>query len=205
VTQRPSSRCALRIPEPRARLVRSGFTLLEVLIALAIMATLALTGYRALTGMLDGERRITADRDRWRDLDLFFSRFDYDLGHALPRPYTLGSTTFPGLFLRADGLALVRATPGEIPQRIGYRLHDGRIEVLYWRGLDAQVPPEPVAYTVATGVAAWELRLANREGEWLDRWGEPGPQDTEAPLPRGGHLALTLTDGTRIERVFAWR
>jgi general secretion pathway protein J len=183
----------------------AGFTLLEVLIALAIMATLALTGYRALTGMLDAERQIATDRDRWRDLDLFFSRFDYDVGHALARPYALGGTTFPGVFLRDDGLALVRGTPGEPPQRIGYRLRDGTIELLYWPGLDSAGASAPVAYPVATEVAGWELRLANREGKWVEQWGEAGTQADDAPLPRGALLALTLRDGTRIERVFAWR
>ena len=182
-----------------------GFTLLEVLIALAIMATLALTGYRALTGMLDAERQIATDRDRWRDLDLFFSRFDYDVGHALARPYALGGTTFPGVFLRNDGLAFVRGTPGEPPQRIGYRLRDGTIELLYWPGLDAAAASAPIAYPVATEVAGWQLRLANREGQWVENWGEAGPQADDAPLPRGALLALTLSDGTRIERVFAWR
>jgi general secretion pathway protein J len=183
----------------------AGFTLLEVLIALAIMATLATTGYRALSGMLDGEQRLTTERDRWRDLDLFFARFDYDIGHAIPRAYTLGDTTFPGVFLRADGLAVVRATPGEAPQRIGYRLRDGTIELVYWPGLDAYASPAPVAYPVATNVASWEVRLASREGQWVERWGETGPQPDDAALPRGAYVALTLADGTRIERAFAWR
>jgi len=182
-----------------------GFTLLEVLVALAIMAMLALTGYRALAGMLDAERQIATERDRWRDLDLFFARFDYDMGHALARPYALGGTTFPGVFLRDEALAYVRATPGEAPQRIGYRLRDGTIELLYWPGLDAAAASAPVAYPVVMDVASWQLRLANREGIWLEQWGEAGPQVDDAPLPRGAYLALTLTDGTRIERVFAWR
>ena len=183
----------------------TGFTLLEVLIALAIMAMLALTGYRALSGMLDAERQIATERDRWRDLDLFFARFDYDLGHALARPYALGGNAFPGVFLRDDAVAFVRATPGEAPQRVGYRLREGTIELLYWPGLDAVAASAPIAYAVAIDVASWELRLANREGAWLEQWGEAGAQADDGPLPRGAYLALTLTDGTRIQRVFAWR
>jgi len=184
---------------------QQAFTLLEVLIALAIMAMLALTGYRALDGMLESERQIAADRERWRDLELFFARFDYDVGHAIARPYSLGKTTFPGVFLREDGIAIVRATPGEPPQRLGYRLRDGNVELLYWPGLDALSPASPAVYTVATSVAAWEVRLANRDGRWVERWGEAGAQLDDAPLPRGVFLALTLQDGTRVERAFAWR
>jgi general secretion pathway protein J len=183
----------------------AGFTLLEVLIALAIMATLAVTAYRALSGMLDGEARVAQERDRWRDLDLFFARFEHDVGHMLPRPYSLGDIAFPAVFLRGDALAFVRGAAGEPPQRIGYRFREGTIELLYWQGLDAPAASEPAAYALASDLAGWHVRFANREGLWLDSWGEAGPQQDDAPLPRAVHIALDLTDGTRVERVFALR
>ena len=182
-----------------------GFTLLEVLLALAIMATLAITGYRALAGMIDGEQQIARERERWRDLDLFFARFEFDLGHVLPRAYRLGAASFPGLFLRDDGLAFVRGSPGEPPQRVGYRWRDSQVELLYWPQLDAPATNAPVAYGVASEVASWQVSFANREGQWVERWGEPGPQTDDAPLPRGARVVMVLNDGTRIERVFALR
>ncbi len=187
----------------RIHRTKAGFTLIEILVALGIMAVLAITGYRSLAGMIDGEQRITQERQRWRELDLFFSRLEYDLGHALPRAYRLGNTGFPGVFLRDNAVALVRGVPGELPQRIGYRLSDTRIELLYWPQLDAVAPTAPVAYTIAENVASWQLEFANRQGEWLERWGEAGAQVEDLPMPRGAHVVLVLNDGTRIERVFS--
>jgi general secretion pathway protein J len=192
-------------PARRSRARIAGFTLLEVLVALAIMATLAVTAYRALSGMLDGEARVAQERDRWRDLDSFFARFEHDVGHMLPRAYTLGDTAFPGVFLRGDTLAFVRGTAGEPPQRIGYRFRDGAIELLYWPGVDAPQLTEPAAYPLATDLSAWHVRFANREGLWLESWGNAGPQQDDSPLPRAIHVALDLSDGTRVERVFALR
>jgi general secretion pathway protein J len=195
---------AIRLGSDRARAAR-GFTLLEVLLALAIMATLAATGYRALSGMLESEQQVTRERQRWRDLDLFFARFQYDIGHLLPRAYRLGATEFAPLFLQGSALAFVRAVPGEPPQRIGYRHNDSKVELLYWPQLDAPAVNAPVAYPVADDVAAVQFSFANRDGGWVDRWGDAGPQLDDPPQPRGARIVLVLNDGTRIERVFALR
>lgn len=185
------------------RVAVRGFTLIEVLLALAIMATLAITGYRALSGMLEGEQRVAQERERWRALDLFFARLEHDLGHVLPRAYRIGDAGMPAMYLRDSALAFVRGTPGEAPQRIGYRWNDGRIELLYWPQLDAPAAAAPSAYPVAEAVESWRISFANRSGQWVERWGEPGPQVDEPQLPRGARIELTLVDGTRIERVLA--
>ena len=188
---------------PPLRTRTPGFTLIEVLLALAIMATLAITGYRALSGMLEGEQRVAQERERWRELDLFFGRLEHDLGHALPRAWRVGNTGMPAIYLRDGAMAFVRGSPGESPQRIGYRWSEGRIELLYWPQLDAPAASEPVAYPVAEGVDSWQISFANLSGQWVERWGEAGPQVEEPLLPRGARVVLTLNDGTRIERVFA--
>ena len=69
---------------------RRGFTLLEVLIAVAIVAVIAVLGYRALAALSDAETRLTAEATRWRTLDLFFARLEGDMRQAVPRPARSG-------------------------------------------------------------------------------------------------------------------
>src|SRR5512144_3334387 len=71
----------------------AGFTLIEVLIALAIMAMLSLLGYRALAALTDSEAQLSAEAQRWRAIDALFARLEADLREAVPRAVRYGGRT----------------------------------------------------------------------------------------------------------------
>ena len=50
---------------PMRRAVRRGFTLLEVLIAVAIVALIATLGYRAVAALSASETKLAAEATRW--------------------------------------------------------------------------------------------------------------------------------------------
>ena len=56
-----------------------------MLIAIAIVAVIAVLGYRALAALSDAETRLAAEATRWRTLDLFFARLEGDMRQAVPR------------------------------------------------------------------------------------------------------------------------
>ena len=56
-----------------------GFTLLELLIAIALMALLAVLGWRGLDSVLRSRERIAANSDDLRGLSVAFSQLDEDL------------------------------------------------------------------------------------------------------------------------------
>src|SRR5947207_8512656 len=123
-----------------------GFTLIEVLLAMAILALIALLGYRAVAALSDSETRLAAEATRWRTLDLFFARLEGDMRQAIPRSARSGAVReAPWVSVITDtggdggdsALAFSRAgpefniEPGSAGQRLGYRLSNGVIEVLY--------------------------------------------------------------------------
>jgi general secretion pathway protein J len=180
-----------------------GFTLLEVLVALAILAALATFAWRATASLVEGEVRLSAEAQRWQRLDALFARLDADLRAAVPRPVRVGpSQREPALAGRADAIVFTRGggaagEPGVEGTRLGYRLAGDTLQIVYWPRLDRAAGVEPVVYALAGGVARFELRYADEDGAFADRW--PPPRVDE--LPRAVSIALTLADGARIERL----
>ena len=62
-----------------------GFTLVEILVALAVLAVLATFAWRATASLVDGEARLTGEAKRWQALDALFARIEGDVAAALPR------------------------------------------------------------------------------------------------------------------------
>jgi len=191
---------------------RSGFTLLEILIAIAIVALLALMGYRALSALSESESRLSAEATKWRTLDLFFARLEADLREAVPRPARSGAASEPAWLAAVDAagngaLAFSRAgpdfaiDPGSVGQRLGYRLRNGSIEVLYWPGYDRPRDGEPAAYALLSDVTQFRLSYLTATGIWVDNW----PIGGDADLPRATRVIVTLASGEETERWLALR
>ena len=194
------------------RHLRRGFTLLEVLIAVAIVATIAVLGYRAVAALADSETRLSIEATRWRALDAFFARLEADLREALPRSARLGATREAAWLGVADGdgnaaLTFSRAGPefnlesSSGGQRLQYRFRDGMVEVLYWAGYDRVATIAPTAYPLLTDVARFRLAYLTKDGAWVNAWPVTGDTD----LPRAARAELTLANGEIIERWMALR
>ncbi len=192
---------------------RAGFTLIEVLLALAIFGVIAVLAYRATAALTDGEAQLSAEAQRWRTLEALFTRFEADIRQAVPRSARAGSQIEPAwLALPADNagnaaLVFTRAgaefadDPGIAGQRIGYRLRGHAVEIAYWPQLDNTAEARPAVYTLADGVAGFSVAYLSRAGAWRDNW----PLQGEADLPRAVRVSLKLDSGESIDRWFVLR
>lgn len=111
-----------------------GFTLLEVLVACALLAVLAVIGWRGLEAVLSARDRITAYSDDLRALTVAFSQIDEDLRRSWP-VRLMRLQRRPVSFAVADGvvtLELLREGGGALDstrvERVAYRVRDGRLE-----------------------------------------------------------------------------
>jgi len=191
-----------------------GYTLIELLVALVILALLSVAGYRGLDAVLQTREHIAQETRKWQHLAFFFARLEQDVVQAVHRPISdQGGLTQPEWMGRtvvmADDEAELIFTRAGIPdegekmlapQRIGYRLQQGSIILLRWPYPDQAPRTEPIRYTLLEGVNEFRLRHLDNNGNWLDLW---PPAGQTGVLPMALEVAVTLSSGEKITRVFA--
>lgn len=196
---------------PPNRKSQCAFTLIELLIALAIFALLSAFAYRGLAVMLDSREALDRDSRKWRDLALFVGRFERDVLAVLDRPaigpsgttlgpvsslLDLGGTNATGLALTRAGATLY-ANELAAPQRVGYRLSDGRVDRLAWPAVDSGPRAEVAATPVLENVRALAFRFLDKGYEWRRDWVLPAAQGR----PLAVEMTLELESGEKIVRL----
>jgi general secretion pathway protein J len=136
-----------------------GFTLLEILIAMAIFTLIGLASTSVLTRVIDSDELSTQRFEKLEVLQRAMLTLERDILQAVPRPVRINgestSMVISGgedvLGSEADGIALVRGgwhnpqfmLPRSTLQAVGYRLQEGQLQRLYGNYLDNVIGFEP--------------------------------------------------------------
>lgn len=183
--------------EPRAS--EAGFTLVELLVALAIFALISVAG---VTLLRSGSDTQIAVKDRLEGLsrsNRLYNAMEGDLAQAIARPvrdqagqpvpaFTENDVGTAGAlfgFVRA-GWSNFDEAPRAGLQRVAYVLEGGALKRLSWPMLDGAAPAD--AAILIEKVSAAQLQFRDERGEWRSDW---TATDRDA-LPRAVELRLTL-------------
>jgi len=136
--------------------IRSGFTLVEALVALMLFALIAAAGAAVLSVSIDNRFAVRAASDRIAALQRTRSLLRADLGQAVarrtrdrdgePHPLALSGAARPGdavLTVTRAGWSNPRDAGRPSLQRVEYRLIDGRLERRVSPFLDGSRPGPP--------------------------------------------------------------
>lgn len=208
------------------RKIQRGFTLVELLIALAIFAIMAVMSYRTLDSVFQTRQHLSSETARLRDLALLFARLDDDFTNLLDRQPRNADN------LLDDALRLTAFLPGAedatmvftrsgfsgstglaaAPQRVGYRLKDGIVELVLWPSLDSAPRSVPQVYPALREVRDAKWRAMDRGGNWQNVWrstpvaaGAASAAAAPGVYPAALELSITLANGEQFTRVFALR
>ena len=190
-----------------ARHVASGFTLVEVLVAMAITALISVMAYTGLSSALSGAESMRAAATRAHEINQALSMLSRDLRQVVNRPVVdeLGqlSPAFSGGELASDALALTRAgwhnstgAPRSALQRVRWWLEDDQLWRGYFPVLDRTAGTEAVETAVLDDIERFEVRflpaLSVLESDrndvidrrnWQDNWIIDFSQPGQLPAP----------------------
>ncbi len=192
-----------------------GFTLLELLVALAVFAILATAAYSGLRNVLFTRAAVETQSQRLAAVQLAFHRLGQDIEQAAPRgirdEYGEPQAALLGDELAGERLILTRAgwdnplgQSRASLQRVAYRLRDGQLWRLHWPVLDRGGLVEPRETLVLDQVREFRIRFLDQNESWRNDWPPPAaesvPRDLDA-LPRAVEISVTLEDWGEITRL----
>ena len=189
-----------------------GFTLLEVLIAVAVFAVVGVMAYGGLQAVLAQQAIARDNADRFRELQFAVQQVSRDLLQLNPRPVRepLGDGYRAALYSDPRGEVLLEFTrggwtnplgqPRAAVQRVAYVLEDDLLLRRHWFVPDQTLGEEPVERELLSGVQEVRLRFFG-PGGWSEAWPAGGVGADPSLRPLAVEIALELEDWGEILRL----
>lgn len=194
------------------RKVQEGFTLIEVLVAIAIFASLSVSAYMVLNQVQRSNQASLEKTERLKDIQRAMVIIDNDFRQiALRRFRTNGEEPDENILFWQEGLiesenkaVLFTRLGWQNPQqvfprgeitKVGYRIVADRLERVWWRYPDTPVGQEGVVTSLLDDVDKIEMQFY-KEGGWSESW------DESSTLPKALSITFTLKDYGDVERVY---
>ena len=186
---------------------KKGFTLLEMLVAIAIFAVVSGIAYTSLNQTVKiGNRVSEADR-RLSELQFALAYINQDWMQVSPRKIrnqygdsenqvVLADNSIS--FTRSGWSNLLQHKRSEL-QRVQYRLIDKKLVRQHWRSLDQGIGEEPLTAVLLSAVDSIEIQFINVEDRTIDSWPDEVTQGLGRPIAL--LLTIILDDFGEIRRI----
>jgi len=186
----------------------AGFTLLELLVAITILATVSLIAWRGLDTLVSTRSRLEPEGEQIRALLTAFGQLDRDLAQTI-NPTLFALSVSPITVTTIGGqpaLSITRLAPVEdnkptALQVIGYRVEDGylvRSASQPMRGRGAVAAEEITNVRVLGNVKSFRIRVYRDGLGWIDPFSSDATQPPPAPGTVPGSVASLVPPGIEV-------
>jgi len=198
-----------------------GFTLLELVIAMAIFAIMSTIAYSGLNNVLTAKARTDEQAQQLVRLQLAFTHMGRDISQAVNRGIRdeYGEVQAPLIGRDLDGFLIELTRSGwrnPIPQeqrprsslqRIAYKIEDEKLIRATWPMLDRDQDGLIIENEMLDHVTKLEFNFLDKTNndKWHTSWPqlEPGNQDPDVSPPRAVKVIMETKYFGKLERVFA--
>ena len=215
----------MRLANPHSP--ESGFTLVEVLIAMAITAFVSVLSYQTLSTALAGIESARTESERLHEINRAFTVLSRDVRQMTNRPvrdeFGQMASAVSGGELARDPLRLTRSgwhnstgAPRSTLQRVAYRLEEDKLLSLSSPVLERATAIEPTETVLIDGVEVFELRFLPSVNAlevdrnqvidrrfWQENWvADVGFTDKIIDPPAAIEVRVILSDWGELERLY---
>ena len=186
---------------------QQGFTLVEIMVALLIMAVLSVLAYNAFDGVLLVENRSKEDFLAENRRSLAVSIILNDFLHLRARPARDQLGGIRNAYLAPAGDYNVEFTRGGLPdfpampggiQRVAYRAEGGQLIRTTWDVVDAGPQTAVSDRVLATGIDELTVEQLDSGGEFIANWPPVNENLDPEAVPAMVRITLGLAEGDDV-------
>jgi general secretion pathway protein J len=199
---------------------QNGFTLMEVLIAVAITAVIGVGVWQVVHGVITSRDRVDDVADQFRNLQRTMLLLERDITQIVNRPARDVYGDFqPALSSQQDDFALMLTRQGwrnplgirrSSLQRVGWEYTGNELRRRYWPMVDQGQEDNSQDILLLEGVTAFDIRFLDDNRTWQPEWPTDETMATLSPgsrpdieLPLGIEITIEQDTFGKLVRTFA--
>jgi len=184
--------------------IHHGFTLLELMVAIAIFALVSVIATYGLRHLIDSQSIQQQHAKQLSTLQMAHAILKSDMQSFIERPIR----TAQGLelaFISDNNELLMSFTRTGVSssestlQRISYKFNNQQLLRLSWPVLDRPADTLAVESVLLKDVMSLTLRFADTQGQWHDSW---PPANSKSALPSAIAISMQLADQAELPWLF---
>lgn len=194
----------------------SGFTLVELMIAIMIFAIIGIISYRTLSSLVTTKQVVTTTQEKWNGISSTINWLNNAWDRSIPLvvrdengiiiPAIIGKDKIAGKFDSQLELTLcgyIRDTNYGYspPRRIGFRFKDNNLYLVTWPALNRIQTTQPQLDLLVDKVADFDLSFLYPDRQWRNTWPQAGMRIDQMPVAM--RVVLTMQSGEKIMRQWA--
>ncbi len=190
-----------------------GFTLIEIVVALAVFAIVGVMASSGLNAILKWQGDLNEKSEQIKSIQLTLKYLEKDINRAIARTvrdqYGDRQPSFS-----SDGESIMSLTysgwrnPAGLLrshlQRVAYEYKDDDEELIRhsWNRLDGAISEDAREIILLSQVEEFEIAFLNPVNDWIDQWPPINVGANEAGLPRAVSVTFNTVPFGKITRIF---
>lgn len=195
-----------------------GFTLIEIVIALAVFAVVGTMAFTGLNAILKQQADLQERSDQIKNLQLALKYLERDISQIVPRAVrdqygdqqpafsadenSIMSFTYSGW---RNPAGLSRSYLQRVAYEVGNNEDTNKQELIRhsWNRLDGAIIEDARSIPILENISELEWKFLNQGAVWEQRWPPLNTDPRSAPMPRAVSVSFNVEPWGNITRIIA--